>query len=376
MIGNVRPTIYVFPFLRLFGEPPVSPVGLALHLRSFGIPNAELRHLSSPSQQKGLIFGIDTSHSAIQSKINLNRTWKLSHQSQIAVVGLGSMGYGIAQSCVRAGHKTYGFDIDKTAVDQFLTDGGALGALADIAGTLDAAAIVVLNAAQTEEVMFGSEGIAPRMPKGSVILACATVPPDFAKQMESRCANLGVHYLDAPISGGAVKAAEGKLSILASGTPAAFTAARPVLDATAETVFKLDDSAGAGSAMKAVNQLLAGVHIAAMAEALTFGMTQGIAPEKFLEVISQCAGTSWMLENRAPHIVTGDYTPNSQVNIWPKDLGIVREISKSSQFDLPITSAALNQFLAAAEMGLGHEDDAAVAKVYARAAGLTLPGET
>ena len=115
---------------------------------------------------------------------------------------------------------------------------------------------------------------------------------------------------------------------------------------------------------------------AAMAEALTFGMTQGVAPDKFVEVISKCAGSSWMLENRAPHIVDGDYTAHSQVNIWPKDLGIVLDIAKSANFSAPITAAAMQQYLAAAGMGLGHEDDAAVAKVYARNAGLTLPGET
>ena len=127
--------------------------------------------------------------------------------------------------------------------------------------------------------------------------------------------------------------------------------------------------------MKAVNQLLAGVHIAAMAEALTFGMTQGIAPERFVEVIRQCAGTSWMLENRAPHIVAGDYAPRSAVTIWPKDLGIVLDSARGADFAAPITAAALQQFLAAAGMGLGQEDDAAVVKVYARNAGLVLPGE-
>ncbi|MEL6284119.1 MAG: NAD-binding protein, partial [Pseudomonadota bacterium] len=155
----------------------------------------------------------------------------------------------------------------------------------------------------------------------------------------------------------------------------AFAAARPVLDATATTVFELGDEPGAGSAMKAVNQLLAGVHIAAMAEAMTFGMTQGVKPEQFLEVISKCAGASWMLENRAPHIVAGDYTPHSMVDIWPKDLGIVLDIARQAKFGAPVTAAALQQFLAASGMGLGGEDDAAVAKVYARNAGLTLPGE-
>ena len=179
------------------------------------------------------------------------------------------------------------------------------------------------------------------------------LPPDFAKEMAQRCEEFGLNYLDAPISGGAAKAAQGKLSIMAAGPTAAFDAAAPELDAMAETVFRLGDVAGAGSAMKAVNQMLAGIHIAAMAEAVTFGMTQGIAPATFLEVIRQCAGTSWMLENRAPHIVDGDYTPKSSVNIWPKDLGIVLDIAKSAKFGAPLTAAALQQFLAAAGSGWG-----------------------
>ena len=296
--------------------------------------------------------------------------------SNVAVFGLGAMGYGIASSVLRAGHRAYGFDVVPAQMQKFQAEGGASGDLPEIAATLDAVMVVVLNAAQTESVLFGDNAIVPHLRPGAVVLACATVPPEFARDMEARCTEHGVHYLDAPISGGAGKAATGQLSVMASGTADAFAAAKPVLEATAETVFTLGDSAGAGSAMKAVNQLLAGVHIATMAEALTFGMTQGVAPDKFVEVISKCAGSSWMLENRAPHIVDGDYTPLSSVNIWPKDLGIVLDIAKSAQFSAPITAVALQQFIAAAGMGLGGEDDAAVAKVYARNAGLTLPGET
>lgn len=175
------------------------------------------------------------------------------------------------------------------------------------------------------------------------------------------------------MSGGSLKAANGQLTYMASGTERAFALAQPALDASAQQVFRLGDHAGMGSAMKAVNQMLAGVHIAAMAEALTFGMTQGIEPARFLEIISQCAGTSWMLENRAPHIVAGDYTPHSSVNIWPKDLGIVMDIAHKATFSAPLTAAALQQFVAASGSGLGQEDDAAVAKVYARNAGIELP---
>ena len=291
-----------------------------------------------------------------------------------AVFGLGSMGYGVATSLVRAGHKTFGKDVVDATVARFVDEGGHTGAIADFAGEIDQCVVVVLNAAQTEDVLFGDDGVVAGMRAGSCVISCATVPPVFAKEMSARCAERGVHYLDAPISGGSVKAAAGALTVMASGTPDAFHAARPALAGMAETVFELGDEAGAGSAMKAVNQMLAGVHIAAMAEALTFGMTQGVAPQQFLDVISKCAGTSWMLENRAPHVVSGDYQPHSAVDIWPKDLGIVLEIARSASFSAPLTATALQQFVAASGSGLGREDDAAVAKVYARNAGLTLPG--
>lgn len=293
----------------------------------------------------------------------------------IAVIGLGSMGYGMAESCLRAGHRVWGADVDPAPMARFLAAGGESSTLADTVSELDAVLIVVLNAAQTERVLFGEDSLVSRLRAGAVVIACATVAPEFARSMELRCAEAGIEYLDAPISGGSAKAAQGRLSIMASGTAAAFAAAGPVLDAISETVFRLGDSAGAGSAMKAVNQLLAGVHIATMAEAITFGMTQGVTPEKFLEVISKCAGSSWMLENRAPHIVNGDYTPLSQINIWPKDLGIVLDVAKTAGFSAPITAAAMQQYMVAVGMGLGREDDAAIAKVYARNAGLTLPGE-
>lgn len=293
--------------------------------------------------------------------------------AKFGVIGLGSMGFGIAKSVLRAGHQTYGIDVVPAQQKRFVEAGGSDGNLPDIANALDGVVLVVLNAAQTEKVLFGEAGIARLMKPGAVILACATVQPDFAIEMERRCAEYDLHYLDAPISGGSARAAEGRLSIMASGTKAAFDAAEPLLTATAETVFRLGDAAGAGSAMKAVNQMLAGSHIALMAEAMTFGMTQGIEPTRFLDVISKCAGTSWMLENRAPHIIDGDYTPRSSVDIWPKDLGIVLDIAKSAKFSAPITAAALQQFLAASGSGLGAEDDAAVAKVYARNANLTLP---
>lgn len=296
------------------------------------------------------------------------------HQTA-AVFGLGAMGYGMALSLLRNDIKTYGFDVMPERMEQFQSEGGQQGSIHSAINEASIVVVAVLNADQTEDVLFGASGVVQHLNKGSVVIACATVAPEFAKTMEKRCAEHGVAYLDAPISGGSAKAASGELSIMASGAKEAFSIAKPALDACARTVFELGEAAGAGSAMKAVNQLLAGVHIATMAEAMTFGMTQGVTPDKFIDVISQCAGSSWMLENRAPHIAQGDYTPLSQINIWPKDLGIVLDVAKSAGFSAPITSAALQQYMVAVGMGLGREDDAAIAKVYARNVGLDLPGD-
>lgn len=136
------------------------------------------------------------------------------------------------------------FDVVPEQMTRFHKDGGSAGTIADVAGSLDAVAVVVLNAAQTEAVLFGEDGLVPLLRARAVVLACATVPPDFAREMERRCGKYGVLYLDAPISGGAAKAANGQLSIMASGTDAAFDAARSVLNAAAETVFTLGEAAG------------------------------------------------------------------------------------------------------------------------------------
>jgi putative dehydrogenase len=289
----------------------------------------------------------------------------------ISVIGLGSMGFGIAQSLIRSGYNVYGQDKNTVQHKKLIEEGGLDAEIPF--GDLDAVIIVVLNEAQTRDIIFGEEGIAEKLKKDTLVIVCTTVSPNFAKEMAAACENKELLYLDAPISGGSIKSSQGKLSYMVSGSKNALIAAKPILDSTSETVFEFGEVVGSGSAMKAVNQMLAGVHIAAMAEAITFGITQGIEPERFLEVISKCAGSSWMLENRAPHIIDGDYSPKSSINIWPKDLGIVLDIAKSANFSAPITSAALQQFIAASGSGLGHEDDAAVAKVYARNAGIELP---
>jgi 3-hydroxyisobutyrate dehydrogenase len=123
-----------------------------------------------------------------------------------------------------------------------------------------------------------------------------------------------------------------------------------------------------------INQLLAGVHVAAASEAIAFAARQGLDLRKVYEVITASAGNSWMFENRVPHVLDGDYTPRSAVDIFVKDLGIVQDMARSAKFPVPVAAAALQMFLATSGMGLGREDDASVARTYAKLSQTTLPG--
>ncbi len=170
--------------------------------------------------------------------------------------------------------------------------------------------------------------------------------------------------LDAPISGGAARAASGELSMMTSGTPDAYSKAEAVLAAMAKNVYRLGESHGTGSKVKIINQLLAGVHIAAAAEAMALGIREGVDPHALYQVITHSAGNSWMFENRVPHILEGDYTPLSAVDIFVKDLGLVLDTARRSHFPLPMSAAAHQMFMMASTAGHGKEDDSAVIKIF------------
>lgn len=285
--------------------------------------------------------------------------------SRVAVIGLGSMGYGMAQSLKRAGFDVAGFDVRQAVVERFVAEGG-VGAASpgEAANAADVVVCVVLNAEQTEAVLFGEDGCAGTMAEGAVFVSSATMAPtaaaDFATRLESR----GCHYLDAPISGGAQRAAEGELTVLVSGSPAAMAAADGALSAMAAKVFPLGDRPGTAAGLKIVNQLLAGVHIAAACEAMAFANAHELDPEKVFEVITSSAGNSWMFENRVPHILANDYEPKSAVDIFVKDLGIVLDIARAEKIPVPLASSALQAFLMTSAAGMGRDDDSSVFRLY------------
>jgi len=296
--------------------------------------------------------------------------------SRAAVIGLGSMGMGIAQSLRRAGFDVVGCDVNRAAVERFVQEGGrGAPAPASAAANVDAVICVVVNAAQTEAVLFGENGAASSMPEGAVFISSTTMDPAACRRIATRLEASGRLYLDAPISGGAARAADGSLTVLASGAPAAFAKARPALEAMAATVHELGSDVSIGSAFKMVNQLLAGVHIAAAGEAIAFAAKQGLDLRKVYEVITGSAGNSWMFENRIPHVLDGDYAPRSAVDIFVKDLGIVQDMARDFRYPVPLAAAAMQVFLMASGAGMGRDDDASVARIYARLTGTALPHE-
>lgn len=290
---------------------------------------------------------------------------------KIGIIGLGAMGKGMATSLRRAGYQVHVCDVRPEAAQEFAAEGGvACASPAEVAAQCEVVVSVVVNAAQTEAVLFGDGGAAAALRRGSVFVMCSTVDPNWSIALESRLAEQGILYLDAPISGGAAKAASGQMTMMTAGSADAYAKVGEALDAMAAKVYRLGDKAGAGSKVKIINQLLAGVHIAAAAEAMALGIREGVDAKAIYEVITNSAGNSWMFENRMAHVLAGDYTPLSAVDIFVKDLGLVLDTARSSKFPLPLSATAHQMFMQASSAGHGREDDSAVIKIFP---GITLP---
>ena len=298
--------------------------------------------------------------------------------TNVGFIGLGAMGLGMARSLRSAGFLVHVFDVREGVAQAFAQDGGvACNSLAQLGATCEVVVSAVVNAAQTESVLFGdgspagvAAGCAAHMAAGSVFVMCSTVDPNWSAALEVRLEAQGLLYLDAPMSGGAAKAANGDITLMTAGRPAVYAKCEAVLNAMASTVYKLGERAGAGSKVKIINQLLAGVHIAAAAEAMALGLREGVDAAALYEVITHSAGNSWMFENRLPAVVNNDYTATSAVDIFVKDLGLVADLARASKFPLPLASTALQMFMQASTAGFAKEDDSAVIKIFP---GITLP---
>jgi len=290
-----------------------------------------------------------------------------------AAIGLGSMGQGAAANMLSKGLEVTGCDPNERARLAFAGPSVARGC--DLPAGIEAVLVLTVNAAQAHAALFGPQGCAERLAPGAVLIVAATMAPADARALAEEAASRQLLYLDAPVSGGATGAANGALTVMASGSAAAFDRARPVLDRIAAKVWELGEAPGLGATMKVVHQLLAGVHIATAAEAMALGIKAGLDPAQIYGVVTGAAGNSWMFANRMAHVLAGDDTPHSAVNIFVKDLGLVEALAREANFPIPLAAQALQLFVAAAAQGHGGRDDAFVIRAYQALTGIVLPGE-
>lgn len=282
----------------------------------------------------------------------------------VAFVGLGAMGAEMAETLVSKQWRVVGYDVRREAIDRLVKNGGhAAASAAEAARGAEALVLMVVNADQAETILF-KDGALDALPAGGTVVLMATCAPARVEAIAERVVASGRQFIDAPVSGGVTGAKAGTLTIMAAAPQATFDAARPMLEAMGSNLYQLGQKPGQGAAMKIVNQLLAGVHLAVGGEAIAFAERAGIDPKMAFEILSGSAAQSWMLKARGGRMIEYDGVVTSAVEILVKDLGLVLDASRSLRMGLPIAAVAHQQFLSAAALGLGNQDDSQVVQVY------------
>jgi len=297
---------------------------------------------------------------------------------EVAVIGLGAMGLPIAQRLAGT-LRVAVFDVmpDRTAAAA--QAGASISATAaGAARDRDVVLIAVRTLAQAQDALFGADGAAPALRAGAVVALISTVGAAGARELAGRLAEHGAELVDMPVSGGPARAGRGELLIMIGGSDRAVSAAQPVIDRLASTAARVGGQPGDGQAMKTVNQLLCGVHIAAAAEALALAGALGLDPAAALETLGAGAASSFMLADRGPRIAAAlaGQPPRvlSRADIFVKDMGIVAEAGISTGLPLPVAGAAHQLYLLAQAAGLGAADDSEIATLlYGPAAGRPAP---
>jgi 3-hydroxyisobutyrate dehydrogenase len=287
---------------------------------------------------------------------------------RLGFVGLGAMGSPMAGRLAEAGFELKVFDVVAERARPLVELGAESAASPkEAAEGSEALVLMVANAAQASGVLFGEGGVAEALPEGAAVVVMSTIGPEAVRDLTDALADRGLHTLDAPVSGGVARAEKGDLLIMAGGPQDLFEELRPVLEAMGSSVVHCGPRVGDGQAVKLVNQLLCGVHIAAAAEALAYAEALGLDPRFVFETIRHGAANSFMLEDRGERMLEEEYVPpKSALDIFVKDMGLVSKAAEEQGFEAPLASAALGMYLAGRDAGLGTEDDSGVIRVLRR----------
>jgi 3-hydroxyisobutyrate dehydrogenase len=294
----------------------------------------------------------------------------MPEKQTIAFVGLGSMGLPMATNLVKAGYAVHGFDTRPEAMDTLAAAGGIRAeTLTAACQGADALILMVVNAAQARTVLIEAGALAA-LPSGAHVCLMATCQPDAVAALESEVSAGGKQLIDCPVSGGVVGAKSATLTIMVGAPQENFETVAPILRAMGDKLYHCGPKVGHGAIVKAINQLLCGVHLAAAAEALALGDKAGVDLSKLLEIVSGSAASSWMLKDRGPRMLMETPPVTSAVDIFVKDLGIVLSAGRSAGMGLPLAAAAHQMFLAESGSGNGLADDSQVIAGYRRLNGI------
>jgi putative dehydrogenase len=280
---------------------------------------------------------------------------------RVAIAGVGNMGGAIAQRLLDQRWPVQVFDIDpaKVAALQALGATGRADATQAVMGC-GVLVVCVVDAAQTQDVLFGPNGAAQVMRAGQAVLLCPTIAPgdveDFARRLQER----GISAIDAPMSGGPARARDGSMSLMVACEDAVFERQRMVIEVMSSKVFRISQRPGDGARTKLVNNLLAAINLAGAAEALAMATRLGLDPAATLDVIEQSSGQSWIGSDRMRRAIAGDYAPRAHVTLLQKDSRLAVEAAAAAGFTGPLGPAARDVFERAAQAGLGDLDDAAL----------------
>lgn len=282
----------------------------------------------------------------------------------VGFIGLGAMGMPMAINLIKKQYTVTGFDVRPEARARLVADGGkAADTAREAAHGVEALILMVVNADQAEAVLFDG-GALGEMPVGATVVLMATCAPARVARIANMVEASGRKFVDAPVSGGVVGAMAGTLTIMAACPDPTFKATEPMMRCLGSNLFHIGEVPGQGAAMKIVNQLFCGLHIAVAAEGLALAERSGIAPARALEILSGSAASSWMLRDRGPRMVTDAGKVTSAVDIFVKDMGLVMEAGKAANMGLPLAALAEQMFRSASGMGLGSADDSQVIAVY------------
>lgn len=282
----------------------------------------------------------------------------------IAVLGLGAMGLPTATHLAKIAD-VRGYDIAQARLDLAKAAGVTPAASAREAATgADIVLLAVRNGAQLEAALFGEDGVVAVLEPGAAVILTSTVGMAGIEAVEGRLVEAGVLLVDAPVSGGPTRAGDGTLLVTVGANDAAWAAAEPLLDHMAGTLVRVGDNAGAGQAMKTVNQLLCGIHIAAAGEAMALAGRLGLDPAAALDALMAGAAGSWMLGDRGPRAIQAlhgeDAEVRSRLDIFVKDMGIVTDAAKAVGIATPLAAAAEQLYLQGLVRGMEAMDDSSV----------------